>query len=78
MTKPYEIYKMEKQSRQKGWEIEAEKRRNATECKNGHKYTPENIIWRTKKGKSYRNCRICTLAGIEARKMGPRQEPLCP
>lgn len=31
----------------------------ATHCRNGHEYTPGNVIWRAKNGKPYRCCAIC-------------------
>lgn len=66
---------MEQHSRKKGWEIEAEKRRTATECKKGHPYTEENTLWKTRKGKTSRNCRECIKLRADANKVTPRQEP---
>lgn len=62
----------------RGVEASAALRRNNPMCLKGlHNMTPENIKVKTRNGKKSRECIACIKIAYEARRIGPRQEPLC-
>jgi len=63
----------------RGNEIISEARRSNPRCvKDLHDMTPENTKIKKRREKEYRECIACAKIAYDGRKMGPRQEPLCP
>ncbi len=74
------VFNRDPESVRRGIQVSADLRKNSPICRKGlHEMTPENIKTKTRNnGKESRECKACAKIAYDSRKMGPRQEPLCP
>ncbi len=69
----------DRNSIQRGSKISSEAKSNDPMCQKGlHEMTPENTKIKKRREKEYRECIACAKIAYDSRKIGPRQEPLCP
>ncbi len=73
------VFNIDPESVRRGIQVSANLRKNSPICRKGlHEMTPENIKTKTRSGKISRECISCAKIAYDLRRVGPRQEPLCP